>query len=255
MSASTDLVPVANMAEIEALDPAHRELAVTNMLAEARSWLAHAVESTAPRQIADFRAFMATVAESTRQLNLSKEIQTDAAEMVRRAERAVGQAVRKGQDDGLVATRGNPDLRPVRDEPKSSRREDLDSPAAYIGDGGRVTSDTYAMTDDVTDERFEEAIAEAKAEGNLSRANVVRKVKATSPAGRAEPRRSALPEQARKAGWELRKAVERVERIAADDRFDTNQEQMATHLRSHLTHAVEVCQDLLDRIPPPKETQ
>ncbi len=35
----------------------------------------------------------------------------------------------------------------------------------------------YALTDDVTDEEFDTAIEEAKGEGNLSRANVVRKVK------------------------------------------------------------------------------
>src|SRR5262249_47258596 len=35
----------------------------------------------------------------------------------------------------------------------------------------------YAMTDGVSDTDFEDAIGEAKAEGNLSRANVVRKVR------------------------------------------------------------------------------
>lgn len=66
-----------------------------------------------------------------------------------------------------------------------------------------------------------------------------------TPAG---PRRKPLPDQARAAGWELRKAVERLERIAANDRFTANKEAMAPHLRSHLTNAIEVCQDLLDRI-------
>ena len=37
--------------------------------------------------------------------------------------------------------------------------------------------DTYAVADDVTNEQFDAAIDEAKAEGNLSRANVVRKVR------------------------------------------------------------------------------
>lgn len=35
----------------------------------------------------------------------------------------------------------------------------------------------YAMSDGVTDDEFEEALDQAKAEGNLSRANVVRRVK------------------------------------------------------------------------------
>lgn len=69
-----------------------------------------------------------------------------------------------------------------------------------------------------------------------------------APTPQRQPNRRALPDQARSAGWELRKAVERLERIAADDRFTANKEAMAPHLRSHLSHAVEVCQDLLDRI-------
>lgn len=36
--------------------------------------------------------------------------------------------------------------------------------------------DIYAVTDNVTDEQFDEAIEEAKAEENLRRANVIRKV-------------------------------------------------------------------------------
>lgn len=40
---------------------------------------------------------------------------------------------------------------------------------------------THAVTDGVSNERFDEAIDEAKAEGNLSRANVVRKVPGQDP--------------------------------------------------------------------------
>ena len=64
----------------------------------------------------------------------------------------------------------------------------------------------------------------------------------------AAPRRRALGDQARDAGWELRRSVERLQRIAEDDRFGRNKNEVATHVRSHLTHAVEVCQDLLGRI-------
>ncbi len=63
-----------------------------------------------------------------------------------------------------------------------------------------------------------------------------------------QPRRRALNDAARDAGWELTKAVERVERIATDDRFAANKTEVATHLRSHLNNALEVCHDLLERI-------
>lgn len=66
--------------------------------------------------------------------------------------------------------------------------------------------------------------------------------------GPAKPKRRPITDQARDAGWELRKAVERLERIAEDDRFTANASKVAPHMRSHLTNAIEVCQDLLDRI-------
>lgn len=62
------------------------------------------------------------------------------------------------------------------------------SPKAFFASGTDM-SQTYAVTDGVTDEQFEVAIAEAKAEGNLSRANLVRKVKAKKEA--TEARRAA----------------------------------------------------------------
>lgn len=67
------------------------------------------------------------------------------------------------------------------------------------------------------------------------------------PAPNAEPRqpnRRALPDQARDAGQELRKATERLERLMADDRFGRNKQEVAAHLRHHLNHAIKVCQDL-----------
>ena len=60
--------------------------------------------------------------------------------------------------------------------------------------------------------------------------------------------RPALPDFAKKSGWTLRKDIERLERIVADDRFDQYRQQVTTHLRGHLEYAVEVCQDLLSRL-------
>lgn len=63
-----------------------------------------------------------------------------------------------------------------------------------------------------------------------------------------DDRRAALPPMVQSAGWDLTKTVDRIQRLADDDRFAGHQKEMAPHLRSHLTHAIEVCQDLLDRI-------
>lgn len=48
---------------------------------------------------------------------------------------------------------------------------------------------TYAMTDGVTDEQFDLAVAVAKDEGNLSRANMVRKVTRAPRSRRSRPAR------------------------------------------------------------------
>jgi DNA-binding NarL/FixJ family response regulator len=173
---NADLVPVDNMAAVEALAPEARELAVTTMLTEARSWLAHAVEASEPKQIAEFKAQMATVAEATKQLGLSKEIQMDAQEMVRRAETGLGQSIRKGQAEGTVNTKadgGHPAHRDVLNTDHNKY-----SPSDFLA-AGTTTVETYAMAD-ASEEEFEAAIDEAKSEGNLSRANVVRKIKGAS---------------------------------------------------------------------------
>lgn len=61
-------------------------------------------------------------------------------------------------------------------------------------------------------------------------------------------RRSNLPEAARTAAWDMRRAVERLVRIGDDDRFNGNKDQVAAHICGHLEYTVEVCQDLLDRL-------
>lgn len=58
--------------------------------------------------------------------------------------------------------------------------------------------------------------------------------------------RRRLPDVAKEYGWSLRRDVERLERVFADDRFGDNKEKVATQLRSHLEYAVETLRGLLD---------
>jgi hypothetical protein len=164
---TADLVPADNMAALDALDPRSREVAVTRMLSEARSWLAHAVEATEPQTIVNFKAQMATIAEATKQLGLSKEIQVDAREMVVRAERGMGVAIRGGQEQGTVRSlRDNAAIRdanPGDDITRVPSVKDI-APDFYAPRGGSVAE----LTDDVTDEDFERAISEAKSEGTVA---------------------------------------------------------------------------------------
>lgn len=61
-------------------------------------------------------------------------------------------------------------------------------------------------------------------------------------------RRRPLSDQAKDAGWDLRKAIERVERLTADDRYPRHADQMRTLLRGHLTYATETATRLLDQM-------
>jgi hypothetical protein len=170
---TADLI-VAPTADLEALNHSAREAALTQYLTGARDWLAKAVDITGPDAIASAKAEIATAAEAAKQLGLSKEIQLDAQEMVRRAEYALGKAIRKGQADGTVRRPHVTAYRPGDDV----LDQNIVSPRDLIGTNGQEISDTYAMADDIAPAEFDELVAEAKAEGNLSRANLARKANA-----------------------------------------------------------------------------
>jgi hypothetical protein len=170
------LVPI-NTATIARQSAAIQELAISGYLEQARDWLATAVEKTGPEQVAAAKAEIATAAEATKQLGLSKEIQLDAQEMVRRAEYALGKAIRKGQEGGTVRTKGQ------YDRGKSSTEEvlpvspyDFASNTELSGNPTKGIAGIYDLAEATADE-FDAALAEAKDEGNVSRTNVVRKIK------------------------------------------------------------------------------
>lgn len=94
----------------------------------------------------------------------------------------------------------------------------------------------------------EQVIAESSDDEPASRRKVIEAIREATPRFKTRDRRPPLPDAAMRAGHEFRKSVERLERIASDDRFAANKEQVATHLRGHLSYAVEVCQDLIDQL-------
>ena len=204
--------------ETTALAPVNTgsEVAVTSYLAQARDWLARAVDETGPEQIAAAKAEIATAAEATKQLGLAKEIQEDAIEMVRRADYALGKAIRRGQEEGTVARLGD-----GRGE-RSVQGTNLSSPTDFASDVelyDRPSQGKYGILSlaEATPEEFEVALEKARAEGNLSRANVARKVKGGSAApSPAEPSRL--------------KATERVEQIRELAEQGKTSEQIARSL-------------------------
>lgn len=179
-------LPAVRQAAVPALQS---ETAVTAYLQTARDRLSLALEATGPQAVASIRAELATVHEATKQLGLSKDIQLDAQEMCRRAEYALGKAIRKGQAEGTIRTRGNEaggnqhEPGKLRDPQFSTKASPYDfAPHSTLyGDGTQGGNGIYAMADHTDDEKFEDVIAEAKAEGNLSRANVANKAKGRAP--------------------------------------------------------------------------
>jgi hypothetical protein len=158
------------------VDPTN-EIAVTSYLQQAKDWLSRAVDETGPEQIAAAKAEIATAAEATKQLGLSKEIRLDAVEMVRRAEYALAKAIRKGQEEGTVMTPGGMENRSNRTAYGLKSPSDFASDVELYDRPTQRKAGILSIADAATQEQFDAALEEAKAEGNLSRANVARKVK------------------------------------------------------------------------------
>jgi len=134
-----------------------------------KEWLLLALAGDDIEQIAEVKSQAEALRVYAIQKQFGKDAELSAQELVRRAERGIGVAIRRGQEAGTIRRPSQATGGRVLDEKPA--------PSDFFSGGGE-TSDTYAVTDDVTAEQFDEAIEEAKAEENLSRANVVRKVKA-----------------------------------------------------------------------------
>ena len=185
---------------LDSLDTPSNEIAISQMLDKAKSYLEVAMrQADAPRAIADFKAEIIAVAQYAKQKRVSEEIQIDATAMVRRAERSLGVAIREGQERGEISTVSsgaavaaqNREAR-KRGEQESTMRNFLPNASEYLP-AGQGTVDSYAMADDVTDSEFDAALDAAKEEKNLSRANVVRKIKEAK--GEVEPKPPKIPKQ------------------------------------------------------------
>ncbi|MDG4796194.1 hypothetical protein [Micromonospora sp. WMMD1082] len=226
----------------------------------AKTWLAEALEHGDIEQIVELKS----QAEAIRIYAMSKQLGEDArlsaTEIVRRAERGIGLAIRKGQAEGRINKKGDQRSDQVRDA-------NLISPKSLVTNGQEL-HEAYLMTDGVPDEQFEAALTEAKAEGNLSRANVVRKVRDTTappttpapsePTPAEKPRKRAgnrkpLPDAFRVAAHDLTKTVDRIERLLDDDRYTRNAEQVSALVRNDLIRASEQLASAINRMTSQEE--
>lgn len=104
---------------------------------------------------------------------------------IRRAERCIGLAIRKGQAEGRIKKRGQgggkpPGAKRDRSDNGISCPTDFATASELSGNASGI----YAMTDNVPAEAFEAAITEGKAEGRIRRRGHVRSQgTTTSPDG------------------------------------------------------------------------
>lgn len=172
---TSDLIVAPDAGALEA-DPVAYMAVVLN---RAKEWLSEAQSIDSVR---DTKAIAVGYESVIREKELAFDAQLSATEIVRRCERRIGELVRAGQKEGAILRRGQTvaKLDPVDalDHPRSVRE--------FFPDGSIEQTHAYAMADAPV-EQFEQAITTAREEGNLSRANVVRKVKGeVKPVGRSE---------------------------------------------------------------------
>jgi hypothetical protein len=182
---STDLALAADPSIVErAADPAEF---VIQACERAKAWLREALDHGEIDQIVECKSQAEAIRVYTMSKQLGKDAELAATEIVRRAERGIGLATRRGQAEGTIRRHGENHghggdyerngktvhvaVRPV---------DNKVSPGEYAGNGNARVA-TYVMTDGVSDEDFEEAVSDARGEGNLSRANLVRKIQARKP--------------------------------------------------------------------------
>ena len=151
---------------------------VVRVCEQAKALLEEALERGQVEQIAEVKSQAEAVRVYTVQRQLGRAAQLAAAEIVRRAERGIGVAIRRGQAAGQIRRRGeHGGARTAGNGAGNTISKpgpgDFASPMELRGNGAGI----YHLTDGVSDEDFEEAVAAARAEQDLSRANVVRKIR------------------------------------------------------------------------------
>jgi hypothetical protein len=171
---AADLALAADPGMVErSADPAGFVVAACE---RARAWLREALEHGEIEQIAEVKSQAEAVRVYTAQKQLGKDAQLAAAEIVRRAERGIGVAIRRGQQNGAIRRRGDHGGRAAGNGDGNTIYRPGPADYATTGELRGNGAGIYHMTDGVSDEDFEEALAKAKAEQDLSRANVVRKI-------------------------------------------------------------------------------
>ena len=173
----------SRISTLEASDPERAELEITDALTFSNEMLRAVSDVTAQAPAVGANLASAGVstaklaavraAEFAKRLDLSKDLRLESDMQVRRWERALGTAIREGQERGEIRSNG---------QREGASSLGVSSPADFashndLNGRGSDKPGIYALTDNATDDQFESALTSARGEGNVSRANVVRKLR------------------------------------------------------------------------------
>ncbi|MGI8709712.1 MAG: hypothetical protein ACR2LA_01780 [Acidimicrobiales bacterium] len=114
---------------------------------------------------------------------------------------------------------------------------------------GDVGAHPWAPGDTITnDGQLEETLASMRKPARTPITGTDGKTYPAAPKTPQKPRRSSLPDAGDRAGWEFRRAVERLERLVDDDRFPANRDAIAASLQGHLDYALDVLPGVRRRV-------
>lgn len=127
-------------------------------------------------------------------------------------------------------------------------KEDRSSCAAGCGDDlGDRTARELAASDEQYAEQATSTVGPETANTVLGTDG---KTYPAAPAKPPAPRRRPLPEQFWQAAYDLTKVTERIARLADDDRFPRNAEEVAASHRNDLVRAIDALQGVVNRLTP-----
>lgn len=197
---------------VSSLSLAEREDAITVTLEQSARMLSLVSQATDPPRFASAgKAAAEMAAHYAKRLDISKDMVLDAQVHQRRWEKALWDAIEQGQRRGAIATRSSSAREAALDREAEKRGEQrvadsnsLPRISDFISTSERTShhaSGRYGIAEmgaGVSDADFMEALTEAREEGNVSRANVVRKIKevrgvapASEPTRKGDKRRAA----------------------------------------------------------------
>lgn len=153
--------------------------------------------------------------------------------------RAIGSAL--GVDHKTVVNDRRGEISPPADKPIDA--EIVDEEPDSLGD--RIARELAA-----SDEQYAEKATSTVGPGQASHQVLGTDGKTYNITPKpAAQRRRPLPESFWQAAYDLTKVTERIERLAEDDRFPQNAEQVAAANRNDLIRAIDALQGVVNRLP------